>query len=372
VTRSALDGRAHVRGGGAVRETPPSVIRTHRGPARAVFLALALLMPGPIAPAAADPKTDIVVLKNGDHLTCEIQRLTRGKLRVKTDDMGTVDIEWDKIESLTAKGLFEIEGLQGGLYFGPLETIPERGLQVATATGIETVPLPSVARIMMIKASFWKRLSGSIDLGFGYTKSSDLAQFNGDVSVKFTRPSFFAEFNASSFIQRQEGVEDTTRNSTSLSYTRTFENRHFAVGRVSADQNRELGYDLRAGLTAAWGRYLLRSQGNEILGAAGLYVNREVPVEGEQTTNLEAVIGLNWADFSYDFPKTDIEVNSILIVGLTDWGRYRVDLDARLDRELFRDFHLVLKGFYNYDSRSPTTGASTDDYQVSLALGYTF
>jgi hypothetical protein len=59
-------------------------------------------------------------------------------------------------------------------------------------------------------------------------------------------------------------------------------------------------------------------------------------------------------------------------VGLTDWGRYRVDVDARLDRELFSDFHLVLKGYYSYDSRPPTEGASKADYQVSLALGYTF
>jgi hypothetical protein len=359
-------------GAGAVRDASQSITRIRRRFAAAVALGLALLMPGLAAPAAADPKTDIIVLKNGDHLTCEIRRLTRGKLRVKTDDMGSIDIEWDKVESLTAKGLFEIEDLQGGLYFGPLETVRDEGLQVATATGIETVPLLSVVRIMMIKASFWKRLSGSVDLGAGYTKSSDLAQFNGEVQVKFTRPSFFAEFNASSFIQRQEGVEDTTRNSASLSYTRTFENRQFAVGRLSADQNRELGYDLRAGVSAAWGRYLLRSQGNEILGAAGLYVNREVPVEGEATTNLEALVALDWANFSYDFPKTDIEISSLLIVGLTDWGRYRVDLDARLDRELFSDFHLVLKGFYNYDSRSPTTGESTDDYQFSLALGYTF
>jgi hypothetical protein len=335
-------------------------------------LALVFLMLGLAVPGRAAPKTDVVVLKNGDHLTCEIQRLARGKLRVKTDDMGTVDIEWDKIESLTGKGLFEIEDLAGRLYFGPLETIAEEGLQVATATGIQTVPLPSIARLNMIEASFWRRLSGSIDVGFGYTKSSDLAQFNGDVTVKFTRPSFFAEFNASSFLQRQKRVDDTTRNSASLSYARTLENRQFALGRVSAGQNRELGFDLRAGVSAAWGRYFVRSQGNEILGAAGLYVNREVPVEGEQTTNLEALITLDWANFAFDFPKTDVEVSSIAYVGLTNWGRFRVDVDGRIDRELFRDFHLVLKGYYNFDSRSPTTGESTDDYQVTLAFGFKF
>ena len=324
------------------------------------------------APASADPKTDVIELKNGDRVTCEIVALHRGKIRVKTDDMGTVAIEWDKIESVTAQGLFEIEDLDGRLYFGPLETIPEKGLQVAAATGIETVPLARVARLQSIKSTFWKRLSGSVDMGLGYTKSSDLTQFNADVSVKFTRPTFSMELKGSSFIQRQAGVDDTQRNSTSITYMRTFEHNHFGLGRLSADQNRELGYDLRAGVSGAWGRYLLRAQGNELLGATGLYLNQEVPVDGQSTTNLEALVVLEWANFSYDFPKTDVDVTSILVVGLTDWGRYRLDLNVRFDRELFSDFHFVIKGFYNYDSRPPTEGSAKDDYAISLALGYSF
>jgi putative salt-induced outer membrane protein YdiY len=333
---------------------------------------LLLLLTGLVPPAHARAKTDTVTLKNGNEITCEIVSLQRGKLRVKTDDMGTVSIEWDKIAALTAKGLFEIEDRGGNLYYGPLETVPEKGLQVATATGLQSVPLPTVARLVYIEASFWKRLSGSIDLGAGYTKSSRLAQFNGDVSVKFTRPTFVSELNASSYIQRQENVDDTTRNSLTLAYTRVRQNRQFVLGEVSALQNRELGYDLRAGLTGAYGKYFVRSQGNELLGAGGLYVNREVPVDGETVTNLEALFIADWANFSYDFPKTDIEVKTIFILGLTDWGRYRVDVDARFDRELFNDFYLVVKGFYNFDSRPPTEEASKDDYQVSLAIGYKF
>ena len=126
-------------------------------------LALALLLPGLSAPAYARAKTDVVTLRNGNQITCEIVSLRRGKLRVKTDDMGTVDIEWDKIESLTAPGLFEIEDLGGRLFYGPLETVPEEGLQVATATGIETVPLLSVVRLLYIEASFWKRLFRTSD-----------------------------------------------------------------------------------------------------------------------------------------------------------------------------------------------------------------
>jgi hypothetical protein len=121
-----------------------------------------------------------------------------------------------------------------------------------------------------------------------------------------------------------------------------------------------------------WGTYFIRDQDNELLGAAGLYVNREVPVDGESVTNLEALFGTDWANFAYDFPKTDIEVSSVLIVGLTDWGRYRVDVNARVSRELISDFTVSLKGYYNYDSRPPTEEASKDDYQINLAVGYTF
>jgi hypothetical protein len=337
-----------------------------------VALVVAVLW-GLALPARARPKTDVVVLGNGDRVTCEIKRLERGKLQVKTDDMGTIDIEWEQIASVTSTGLFEIEDLLGTLYYGPLETAGEGELQVATSTGIEALPLEAVARILPIEASFWQRLSGRFDLGFGYTKSSDIADFSADGSVSFVRPTFTAKLEGSSYIQRQdEGTTETTRNSLALSYTRNFESRRFAVGRVSADQNRELGYELRAGVAGAWGKYFLRSQGNEAFAAAGLYLNREVPVDGETANNLEALLAADWANFAYNFPKTDVEIGTVLIVGLTDWGRYRVDVEGRISRELFSDLTAGIKGYYNYDSRSPTTGESQDDYQISLSVGYTF
>jgi hypothetical protein len=342
-----------------------------RGTAREPGLVLAFLVLAAV-PALARPKTDVVVLHNGDRVTCEIKRLNRGKLQVKTDDMGTIEIEWAEIASVTAGGLFEIEDLLGNLYYGPLDTAEGEQLEVATAEGIQTLPLLSVAGILPIEASFWEKLSGRLDLGFGYTKSSDLAEFNADGSVKYVQPNFSARLEGSSLIQRQDEGTDATRNSLSFSYTRNFEERRFALGQVSADQNRELGYELRAGVAGAWGKYFLRTQGNEAFWAAGLYLNREVPVDGETTDNLEALLAADWANFSYNFPKTDMEVGTLLVIGLTDWGRYRVDVDGRVSREVFSDFTVSVKGYYNYDSRSPTTGESQDDYQISLALGYTF
>jgi hypothetical protein len=53
---------------------------------------------------------------------------------------------------------------------------------------------------------------------------------------------------------------------------------------------------------------LARDARTELVGGAGLSLNREKPVEGESTTNVEAAAGFNWVNFAYDFPKTDIKV----------------------------------------------------------------
>ena len=42
----------------------------------------------------------MVTLLNGDRLTGEILNLNRGRLELKTDDAGTINIEWDKIASV--------------------------------------------------------------------------------------------------------------------------------------------------------------------------------------------------------------------------------------------------------------------------------
>ena len=53
----------------------------------------------PLVPARryAQGKTDVVTLANGDRITGEIKRLDRGRLEFKTDDAGTLYLEWDKL-----------------------------------------------------------------------------------------------------------------------------------------------------------------------------------------------------------------------------------------------------------------------------------
>src|SRR6478672_11760262 len=50
----------------------------------------------------AQGRTDVVTLANGDRITGEVVRVERGRLEFKTDDVGTLYLEWDKLSSLVA------------------------------------------------------------------------------------------------------------------------------------------------------------------------------------------------------------------------------------------------------------------------------
>ena len=336
--------------------------------ALAAWLGLVLL-----AAPAFGAKTDVVVLKNGDHLTGEVEQLERGRLSLKTDDLGTVQIEWDKIASVAAAAPFDVDDLVGNRYMGSLVPGPVAGqLHIVWLGQTSTVELSAIVRMRRLSTSFWQRLDGSLDVGASYTSASEL--FNLDLAAKLgvERPGHELSVDASATITSQPGVDDTRRSVLSLTYARRFENRWVALAKAQAEQNRELGFDLRGAASAGGGRYLVLSPRDKFLAALGLSVNRERPVEGETTTNVEATAVLAYDRFSYDFPKVDVSLAVAGYASFNDGGRYRLDVQGQLKRELVKDFYATLRGYESYDSRPATEGAPRNDYGVTFALGWSF
>ena len=243
---------------------------------------------------------------------------------------------------------------------------------MVSGSSTATLPLREVARLQLVKAGFWERIDGSIDLGLGYTSATELLQFDGDAQVRFRRPRFEASAKADAVLTRQPDAEDTRRSSLTAGYARFFPNRQRIFTQVAVEQNRELGFEVRSSVVGGWATFLARNARNELVAGAGLAVNREVPVEGERTTNAEAVIGFDYTNFAYDFPNTDIQLSTQAYFGLSQWGRVRLEVSGRLRREVFSDFYVGLKGYSSYDSNPATEGAERHDFGLSLSLGWKF
>ncbi len=69
-----------------------------------LIICLIILLGGPLF----SQKDDTVRLDNGDRITGEIKKVEYGIMNLKTSDMGTLYIEWTKIESIKSKKFFEI------------------------------------------------------------------------------------------------------------------------------------------------------------------------------------------------------------------------------------------------------------------------
>jgi hypothetical protein len=324
-------------------------------------------------PAFAAKKTDVVVLKNADRLTGEVEQLERGRLQLKTDDLGTVQIEWDKVASVAATAPFDVDDLQGNRYMGSLVPGPAAGqVQIVWADHADTLELLNVFRMRRLSKSFWRRLDGSLDVGASYTSASELFKLDLAATLGTERPGYEVSTAANATITSQPGVDETRRSLLSLSYARRFPHRWLALVKGQVEQNRELGFDLRGSASAGGGRYLVQSARDKFLAGAGISVNRERPVEGETTTNVEATAALTYDRFSYDFPKVDVSVAVAGYASLNHGGRYRLDVEGQLKRELVKDFYATLRGYESYDSRPATEGSPRNDYGVTFALGWSF
>ena len=130
---------------------------------RITLLSIGLLASAAL-PAWAQ-KTDVVTLLNGDRFTCEVELLEQGRLKVSTDNLGTVYAEWDKIASVVAARTFQVETTDGLLLIGQLTSPRPGSLDVVTLEGTVAVQMYSVVYIAPIGRSFWSKLDGSLDLG---------------------------------------------------------------------------------------------------------------------------------------------------------------------------------------------------------------
>lgn len=116
---------------------------------------------------------DVIHLRDGDRVTGEIKELDRGLLRVKTNTMGTVDIEWKDIERVTSNYSFEIEVSSGERYVGSiLPSAENQYLDVTGEAGFSSLEHMSVGRNTQLENVFWKRWDGSLGVGFSFARAN--------------------------------------------------------------------------------------------------------------------------------------------------------------------------------------------------------
>ena len=124
--------------------------------------------------ATAEAQKDSVWIRNGDRITGEVKSLSRGLLKYSTDDLGTIYIEWDKVDRISTSTVVEVRLATGHKFYGRLGLAPTGLLALAA----DTLRISNIVGMTPIQGKFLARLNGYFDLGFSFQKAHGAVQLS--------------------------------------------------------------------------------------------------------------------------------------------------------------------------------------------------
>lgn len=327
--------------------------------------------------AVAAPKTDIVVLVNGDRITGEIKSLEYNQLKLSTEHMGTIYIEWDKITSLSTNQYLLLERTDGTRYYGQLVAAEKRDSTLHVKRNAdqppEAVEMAVIVRAQPIEGgAVIDRLDGYVSAGFDLAKANNRTSIDlaGGLSSR-TRVRAWS-LDGSVNLTDDSAGDTSERYQLQGNYRQFVRARDFYLGFTGFERNTELDLNLRSMVGGGYGRYFVQNNHSEWLGGLGVAYTHENYTGGERFDSVEGVLTTSFRIFRYDFPETDIGGSFSLLPSLTKSGRYRAEGDLRAKYEFVDDLYFELKLYGSYDSKPPLADTEQSDYGVTTSLGYSF
>jgi hypothetical protein len=229
--------------------------------------------------AAQRVRDEVVELSNGDRVTGEIKGLDRSQLTVRTLDLGTVQVRWQRVVRLNSSRTLEIELTGGRRLQGSLVSAAPGTLDVTGNAGTETVDLAAIVVIRPVARSWIGDLTGRLDAGFSYTRGSGVAQSSLSGELTTRRPAFESTVAFNAVLTQVEGQPDSSRYFLGYNYYRFRTGRVFVGGLADVQRNRDLGISIRASAGVGPGYQFLKSQRQELTIVAGPLLVREVPLD---------------------------------------------------------------------------------------------
>jgi putative salt-induced outer membrane protein YdiY len=345
---------------------------------RAFVFICALLFATPLL---AEEKTDVLVMKNGDHLTCEIKQLNAGVLYISLDyATGTIPVDWKEVVRVESKHLFHVQTEDGSRYTGTLSTAATSG---GRPVKIEVVEAPAktveiersnVVAIGQTSQSFWKRFNGAINTGITYAKGNQSTQLTLGSEVDYPRERWDAHATFDSTLSASSGTKNSARNELMLAGLRYVRrNNWYYAGIGDFLQSSVQGIQMQTSLGGGIGHYFKntnRVKFSVLGGAAWQSTNYEPTLVSQEGQNIAtALVASNLKFFVFD--KTDLSIAAMLFPAISDPGRVRFGTRATYFVKLFGDISWNISFYGNWDNK-PIAGFSGSDYGTTSGISWTF
>lgn len=342
---------------------------------RISLLLLATLM---AVPLLARPKIDVIVMTNGDRLTCEIKKLDHGLLYAGLDYVdGTVSIDWSKVARLESTQMFAVETEDGMTYTGALRTVESPGGQprkieiVESSAQTETaVEQSSVVVAEQFGDSLWRRFSGDLSTGLIYSKGSNNTQYDLGLDLSYKRERSSANLSYSSAFSNSSGANRTTRNQLDFSAEHLMRwNNWYYGGVANFLQSSSQNINFQSTYGGGVGHYFKHTTSTRARVTPGVALQNTLY---SHTSGQKNVVGLISGElYMFRFKKTDLTVRPVLFPSLTDPGRVLFNLNAQYKVQIISDLWWNVTLYGNWDNRPPA-GFNGSDYGTSTGIAYSF
>src|SRR6201998_862654 len=164
-------------------------------------------------PLLAREKTDVLVMKNGDRMACQVKGLEAGVLYVSFDYIdGTASVQWSKVARLESNQLFIVKTEDGSVYTGKLNTPETPGGQPVKIQIVETpekkvvLDSPQIVGISETSERFWQRFNGLLNFGVIYSKGNQSTQYNFGSQAEYLRERWSAQASLNSTLSPSSGT----------------------------------------------------------------------------------------------------------------------------------------------------------------------
>jgi Protein of unknown function, DUF481 len=334
------------------------------------------------SPLFARDKVDVLVMNNGDRLTCEIKGLESGVLYVGLDyAQGTVSMNWAKVNHIESKQLFLIKTQDGENYVGTISSVQNdaaRPLSIEVVDESEKSTVFEPAQVIGIEQTsnnFWHRFSGAINSGFTYSKANDTRQYTLGTTTRYLRESWTAGANYNSTLSGSAGVTTSTRNNLQTNYRHLMRwDNWFYTGVGSFLQSTEQQIQLQSNAGAGIGRYLKNTNHATITAFGGLAyqnTNYSEVVESQPKTQ-NTIAGMMGADVGlFRFDKMNVNLSATAMPAFNQPGRLYTNVNSTYFVKFWGNFTWNFSFYGSWDNQPPRT-FSGSDYGMTSGLGWTF
>jgi hypothetical protein len=311
---------------------------------------------------------DQVVLDNGDSLSGTIEKIVGGKLTLKTDYAGSIDIDVSKVKIVSTSSPVEVHLQSGEVLKGQLKATEDGKLIVEGSDGREqtSIDWKKVASINPPPAKW----TGSITAG-AYDQTGNTHRNGASLAIDALRKTDEDRFNLGyQFNYSHEKGAVTSRNHYGyMKYDYFFSKKVYGYlsTELLSDTFRDL--TLRVAVGPGAGYQIWDDPIKFLFLEAGLSYISETRKAGKNEDFLAARVGGN---FRYNIVKFLIFSDKVILYPRLDhFGRYILHNEAALFSPVSPAWALKLANILDRDS-NPTPGRAKNDIQWIAGIQYSF